>query len=133
MADHNAFMGLLTAENIRAAQKLFGLSDRSTIGDLKREQKRFGDEYSKLLKIMEDPSTSPFAHLANVDLSRLKRGGAKSNTSSADRQMDDDRAIAREIIRAGAKARGESGSEPAPIGTTAKLILLAGRKRRGET
>jgi hypothetical protein len=65
-------------------------------------------------------------------LARLRDMGLDSDSQGPQRDPQADaKAIAKQIIAAGAKARGASGPLP-PIGSLARRILDAGAKRRGE-
>jgi hypothetical protein len=63
-------------------------------------------------------------------LARLRAMGLDEGPKTP--QQADPNAIAKQVIAAGAKARGASGPLP-PVGTLARQILDAGARRRGET
>jgi hypothetical protein len=80
-----------------------------------------------LRRLAEDPTPSKYEHL--VGLANVRRSYAAPDSGEA---ATDPAAVAKQILAAGAKARGASGPLPPP-GSLARKILDAGAKRRGET
>jgi hypothetical protein len=80
-----------------------------------------------LRRLAEDPTPSKYAHLVRLANTRRSYDALDADQPDA----TDPKAIAKQVIAAGAKARGASGPLP-PTGTLARQILDAGAKRRGE-
>jgi hypothetical protein len=103
------------------------------INDLRRlveEHERRAENMTNVMSYLCNPAASPFAHLAEIDFAEsMKSQGAAPNAFNQEHQLE--KATARAIIRAGETARAGGPAMPEPSGT-ARLILMAGKKRRGE-
>jgi hypothetical protein len=85
-----------------------------------------------LRRLAEGPHSAKYETLRGlVDEARRRAAFEAAESGDAATTDPSPQTIARQIISAGAKARGASGPLP-PTGTLARSILDAGAKRRGE-
>jgi hypothetical protein len=93
-------------------------------------------EYEKMLAFVHDPSTSPFAHLANYGAPEIVHeietpfvAGHGSDAAEWQPHVADPAAMARKIVDAAALARSGGHERPKPEGM-AKQIIAAGARAR---
>jgi hypothetical protein len=101
------------------------------------DRKRRERDFEKMMAFVRDPSSSPFAHLANFGTPEIEPpqvvelfvAGRGSDAAEFEMHVVDLKATARAILKAGEMARGTGPQRPEPTGLAAQ-ILEAGRKRR---